>query len=73
VFEVVDAAAIAICRDLGQHSTEFAISDVHGRDRMRNELRKAAVDRGATHLRFSEFRDGRMQLETARFYDCTVP
>jgi hypothetical protein len=73
VLDVVDAATVADCRDLGQSSAESEIAGVNGRAYIRALLRTAAVNRGASHLLFSEFQAGISQSETAKFYNCTAP
>jgi hypothetical protein len=73
VLFVVDPAEVVDCSELGQASVTSAVEGRQGRARLRIELRKAAVDRGASHLHFSGFQDGSSQRETAQFYDCTAP
>ena len=68
--KLADAAVIAHCEYLGQESRSSEIAGARGRAQIRAELRKAAADRGASHLRFSDYQDGSTQSEVARLYGC---
>lgn len=73
VLEIFDVTVVTGCRDLGEESTRSSIEGLRGRASIRIELRKAAVERGASHIRFSDYRNRNSQSEAARLYDCTAP
>src|SRR5882724_1222326 len=71
--KIADAAVMAHCEYLGQESRSSEIAGARGRAQIHAELRKAAADRGASHMRFSDYQDGSTQSEVARFYGCRDP
>ncbi len=68
--KLADAEVIAHCEYLGRESRSSEIAGARGRAQIRAELRKAAADHGASHMRFSDYQDGSTQSEVARLYGC---
>jgi hypothetical protein len=73
VIEVTDEATISGCRELGDTYVDSAVRGDRGRTGIRNALKAAGRDRGASHLRYSDhvsIVDSGAQREHAHFYDC---
>lgn len=68
--KIADAAVVTRCRYLGQDSRPSTIPDDRGHAQIRLQLRKAAAERGASHILFFDHQGSSAQREIARFYSC---
>ena len=72
VVELDDSQPAKGCKDLGRVSVVSGEGGSRGRDAIRSELRTAAIARGASHLRYLDYRPGAKQRETAQLYYCEI-
>ncbi|MEO7730450.1 MAG: hypothetical protein ABIY55_05720, partial [Kofleriaceae bacterium] len=71
LIDVMSPTAMDGCRDLGTAVERSDADGVKGRARIRFALRRIAQARGASHMFYFEHRDGDVQTENGRFFDCT--
>lgn len=71
LIDVTSPAAVDGCRDLGSDVEGSDADGLTGRARIRIALRRIARPRGASHMFYFEHRDGAVQTEHGRFFDCT--